>query len=480
MTVHCVLPSPDYVFPSPDPAMEGVQAAVSLSPPPNEHLVLAAIMDEMITLPVSTIGHIPRRVRPLLAEVLSAECRHSRLDGLCGFVWLSLLAKTTLRAPPRRGKKKRYVVGALITARLHRWQDGDIAALLVEARNEAIIRRTGSDVAMPARNNARRALRLAQEGRISDAMRTQGATGCASSDNMEALSELVSRHPEHPLPSRPDDYSVPPHILVDSEAVLMVLRAFLQGNNLGGTRLRDQHILDAVVGITAPVATVCLAELTLLMNILLAVRMDHRAAPWLVGAPVTALVKKGGGFRPIAVCEVIRRLASRLCCTAVRRKLPELFLPYNQVGVGMQGGLEAAIHSIHRILQELGQDENLCCFKVDMQKAFNECDRATFLRRLSKYLPELEEWVRWCYCSAGELRFGSHQVKSTAGVQQSDPLGPLLFSLAVLELLDTIDQVEGLVFTVWYLDDGTFVGTRDAIASLLDKIQTHGPNLGPT
>ena len=48
----------------------------------------------------------------------------------------------------------------------------------------------------------------------------------------------------------------------------------------------------------------CLDELTLLMNILLAGRMDHRAAPWLVGAPLTALVKKGGGFRSFAVGEV--------------------------------------------------------------------------------------------------------------------------------------------------------------------------------
>ena len=77
------------------------------------------------------------------------------------------------------------MVGALITARLNRWQDGDIAALWVEARNEARIRRTGSDVALPAHKNARRALRLAQEGRFSDAMRTLGTAGCASSDNIE-------------------------------------------------------------------------------------------------------------------------------------------------------------------------------------------------------------------------------------------------------------------------------------------------------
>ena len=68
-------------------------------------------------------------------------------------------------------------------------------------------------------------------------------------------------------------------------------------------------------------------------------------APWLCGAPITALHKKNGGVRPIAVCETIRRLVSRVCCLSVRDDLPDLFLPHGQVGVGIKGGLEAAIHS---------------------------------------------------------------------------------------------------------------------------------------
>ena len=31
---------------------------------------------------------------------------------------------------------------------------------------------------------------------------------------------------------------------------------------------------------------------------------------------------------------------------------------------------------------------------------------------------------------------------------------------------------------VWYLDDGTFIGTRSAIATLLTKLQSLGPDLG--
>ena len=57
--------------------------------------------------------------------------------------------------------------------------------------------------------------------------------------------------------------------------------------------------------------------------------------PWLCGAPLTALLKKNGGFRPIAVGEILCRLASRLCCQFACPFLSDFFLPFGQVGVGV-------------------------------------------------------------------------------------------------------------------------------------------------
>ena len=94
---------------------------------------------------------------------------------------------------------------------------------------------------------------------------------------------------------------------------------------------------------------------------------------------------------------------------------------------GNKGGMEAAIHTLQTFIEENGNNEDLCCVKVDMANAFNNCDRSIFLNRLHKEMPDLLLWVQRCYTSAGELRFGSHRILSIAGVQQGDPLSLLLF-----------------------------------------------------
>ena len=53
-----------------------------------------------------------------------------------------------------------------------------------------------------------------------------------------------------------------------------------------------------------------------------------------------------------------------------------------------------------------------------------------------------------------------------------------LFSLVVLELMDSIDPPQELLLQLWYLDDGSFVGPRTAISDLLTQISKNGPKFG--
>ena len=187
--------------------------------------------------------------------------------------------------------------------------------------------------------------------------------------------------------------------------------------------------------------------------------------------------KKKGGVRPIAVCETIRRLVSRVCCLSVRDGLPDLFLPHGQVGVGVKGGLEAAIHSFRHYLHCHKDNPDLCAIKLDMYNAFNEVDRAS---QLENHFPGIYPWVRWCYQYPSNLQLGPLAFRCSKGVQQGDPLGPLLFSLVLLDFMNSIDVPSDIFFQLWYLDDGTFAGTRPAMAELLKLFCKHGPSFGLT
>ena len=459
--------------------LEGIKAASMMSYPAvgdMELSVFNSLMNEVVTTPVQTVTHVPKSVRPLLSVVLAKELRCACEGGLWGFARLFMLAKATLRCPPRGGRKKRYVVKEILSSRLQRWLDGDILSLWLDVKAETNPCHVSLNSSNTATTNTRRSLRLASEGRYSDALQALGSRGCASHDSSEALEELANRHPVHDLPAWLEE--VPPSLVVDSQEVISALEAFPNGSSPGYSHLRAQHLIDAIRGCNVPEAQSCLENLTRLMCLLLSGKLDRNISPFLSGAPLTALQKKAGGIRPIAVGEVLRRLASRLCCSAIKPRLPDVFLPYGQVGVGIRGGLEASVHSLRSYIEENSARHDLCCFKLDMKNAFNECHRNSFLKRLGSEFPELVAWVQWCYHCAAELRFGYHHLTSTAGVQQGDPLGPLLFSLVVLELMDEVGEVPGLDLNLWYLDDGTFAGTRKSVSKLINFIIEKGPSLG--
>lgn len=81
----------------------------------------------------------------------------------------------------------------------------------------------------------------------------------------------------------------------------------------------------------------------------------------------------------------------------------------------------------------------MCVLKLDFSNAFNECQRNYIFNKVGKDQPEILAWTQYCYHPAADLHFRDNRLLSSTGVQQGDPLGPLLFSLVLADLIDTIN-----------------------------------------
>ncbi|CAE1316405.1 unnamed protein product [Acanthosepion pharaonis] len=57
-------------------------------------------------------------------------------------------------------------------------------------------------------------------------------------------------------------------------------------------------------------------------------------------------------------------------------------------------------------------------------------------------------------------------ISSVTGIQQGDPLGPLLFAMAI----DGVARSIASPFNIWYLDDATLWGSIEAVAADLRRV----------
>eukprot|EP00971_Amphidinium_carterae_P211897 4204848-Amphidinium_carterae.1 len=53
------------------------------------------------------------------------------------------------------------------------------------------------------------------------------------------------------------------------------------------------------------------------------------------------------------------------------------------------------------------------------------------MQAVRHHCPRLVPFVDFCYAASSQIQFGDHIIQSSRGVQQGDPLGPILYSLAV-------------------------------------------------
>ncbi len=126
-----------------------------------------------------------------------------------------------------------------------------------------------------------------------------------------------------------------------------------------------------------------------------------------------------------------------------------------QVGVGQKAGAEATIHAIRRLADRFGDDPGKILLQVDLSNAFNMADRSVLLSEVQERIPEFFRWVEFCYGGASVLFFGSTTLDCSTGLQQGNPLAPLLFSLVLMILCRRLkEECEDLDLNVWWFSGG--------------------------
>ena len=151
--------------------------------------------------------------------------------------------------------------------------------------------------------------------------------------------------------------------------------------------------------------------------------------------------------------------------------MAERFLPI-QLGFGIPRGTEAAVHATRQYIAGLQPGHGV--LKLDFNNAFNTIRRDAVFDAVRQELPELYAFVYMCYKDTSLLNFGEHLLQSDEGVQQGDPLGPLLYCASTMKLVRSMTSDLNL----WYLDDGTIGGELHDLLHDLDTVRRVGPTIG--
>ena len=251
-----------------------------------------------------------------------------------------------------------------------------------------------------------------------------------------------------------------------------LLRSFPPGGAAGPSGLRPQHLTDIMATADTAAVSALLEALVRFAKTATSGELHPTAVPFLCAARLVPLKKKDGGVRPIAIGECLRRVAAKwLIRSPAGQGAMAAVLP-QQVAFCRGGPCETLPMAVQAAVQDLSHapagSADWVLLQVDLCNAFNSVTRQAVMAGVDDLFPEAAAWVGQCMQPA-PLFCGKEVIWSTRGVQQGDPLGPLLFAMAVHPV--TSRGVPQARICRWYLDDGVLLApAAQAEAALSDLV----------